>query len=173
MKPLIGTGRKSGRGISDVAKAIGSELRDKKVLSSLLRKLPGMAGRVSGTIASDLGFGKKIAKPQARRAKGQPRRVSEMFGGAQVGQYTDKPINRKFFPGPYAPASGAGSCGARRGKGFFGDLLGTVAGFLPGPIGKIASPIVHTLAGKIGLGSSKKTAPTTRGGVTTYGGIMY
>jgi len=167
-RSLIGTGRKGKRGagvidlVKSAASAIGRELKQKKVLSNLLRKIPKV-GAPAGAIAAELGYGK-------RKAAGRPRRNTEMIGGAAVGQFGSK-VNSKFFPAPYAPASGSG----RKGKGIIGDLLGTAAGFIPG-VGRFASPIVHSLAGHLGLGKKgrgKAPPASTRGGVSTYGSVMF
>lgn len=167
-RSMIGTGKaRKGAGVMDLVKkaasAIGNELKRKRVLSGLLRKVPKI-GAPAGAIAAELGYG--------RKATGRPRRNTEMIGGAAVGQFGTKHPAR-VFPAPYAPGAGAG----KRGKGLLGDLIGSAVSFLPG--GRFLQPVSHALTSHLGLGkrgrgkSSQAPPPSTRGGVSTYGGVQF
>jgi len=157
---MIGTGRKprkSGKGAMDILRAVNSVLKDTKIGSKLVRKIPKV-GNVLGAITGELGYG------QPRRASGSATsahtllqsngrgRTRRTQSGGAVGSFGSR-ANSKVFPSPYSPSTGSGAR-SKKGKGFLGDVLGSLAGMLP-VVGSFAKPVVHALADKIGVGKGR------------------
>jgi len=99
-------------------------------------------GKVSRNIMNDFGGAKKKSPPM-------------------VGRYAlPRAPPRMYAPQYHGIGKGRQRSASQKGGGVVGDILGSIAGFLPG--GQYIQPALGVLTGHLGLG--KKRAQKTRGG---------